>query len=371
MKTINKVTIPLFLAVMLLASCSGSWSAPTTIQTEVAETALSILGTMAVETQAAQSAPTASPTYNLTPTAIPGPYTVFPPNPDQQVYIDPDGWYAVNIPADMQPTDTPNYFLREGGFFETGYLPEMGYMSSALNVCTWLANIESEPEENSISWYSYYSPQPNLGCSVSTKEGDWDSIVYEIIENPAADPEHRFIYIITGRGYPWAEPIGITFSWLKPVYDLKPGPDLTPLSTEEAAFWENVSSMPSDISVTEYSLPPEAQAGPTEEILLGLVPEEALPDWATEQNTSISNKKPTVEEQLKSLGYELRGDITKGEGLQLFRNGRILFDHVTRVSNVYTFSTDSGPITAFIVKTRGTGGEHQHSFLIQNDAINV
>jgi hypothetical protein len=329
------------------------------------ETAVSVAWMEVSETQAA-IIPTATPTAPMS-TAIPDPYAAIPPSPDQQVYTDPEGWYSVNFPVDWKPTDKPNSFSGEGGFFETGYLPEMGYVSKATTVCTWLANIESKPEQSTINWMP--------PCSVSTKTDSGYNIDYVVYENPSTDPEHRFIYIKTGWSYSsYAYGSSVSFSWLKPVYETKFDPGIVPLSPEESNFWENTNPLPSNISVTEYALPAEAQVGPTEEddMLLHFVPDEFLPDWAVQKpNSSAPHKKPTIEEQLKPLGYELKGDVTMGDGRQLFRNGRLLFDHVVRVSNVYTFSTDSGSITAFIVNTIGTGGEFQHSFLIQNDAINV
>ncbi len=41
----------------------------------------------------------------------------------------------------------------------------------------------------------------------------------------------------------------------------------------------------------------------------------------------------------------------------LYRDGRILFDHVIHVSDVYKFKTEAGPITAFLVETIANGGD--------------
>ena len=67
-----------------------------------------------------------------------------------QIYTDPERRYAITFPADWKPTDKPNSFSGEDGFFETGYMPEMGYVTSDLTVLTWLANIESKPEQSVI-----------------------------------------------------------------------------------------------------------------------------------------------------------------------------------------------------------------------------
>ena len=351
MKTINKISL-FFFPIVVLASCNGFLSTPTT--SPEMETAIAKLWTEYAETQTA--IPTITPVFP-TPSAIPGPFTLIPPNPDQQVYIDPEGWYAVNFPADLKPTDKPNSFSLNGRFFETGYLPEMGYMPRAINICMWFANIVEKPAQSSVNW------MPPCSVSVSSESG-FGNTDYVVYENPGADPEHRFIYVKTGwtlsTGY-----VGSTFSWLKPISETRPESSFPPLSTEEASFWTKAIPLPANITVTEYNLPPEAQNPIERDRLFGFIPEEA---WPVITTVSL-NKKPTVQEQLTPFGYELKGDITKGEGLQLFRDGRLLFDHVRKVSNVYTFSTTNGPITAFVVDTFGTADEFQHSFLIQNDAI--
>jgi hypothetical protein len=243
----------------------------------------------------------------------------------------------------MKPTDKPNSFAYQGSLFETGYLPEMGYMSNAINVCTWLANLELKPEQSTVG-------VDRTSCSISTETNSRESINYTIHENPGVDPEHRFIYIKTLRGYPSYSYVWVTFSWLKPVSEIRPETNLTPLSPEEASFWENTATMPSNISVTEYALPPEAE----NKILLHFVPEEARQVWKAD--TSPTPHKTTLAE----IGYELNN-------MQLYRDGRLLFDLVTRVSNIYTVPTASGTIIAFIVEI-DLGREN---FLIQNDAITL
>jgi hypothetical protein len=121
------------------------------------------------------------------------------------------------------------------------------------------------------------------------------------------------------------------------------------------------------MSVTEYELPPGSDPRHQDDLLNGL-PEEALTYWR--KNSSklpVLTQTPTVEEQLKLLGYELIQ--TESGWKRLFRGGKVLFEDVIRVSEAYTFSTDSGPIHAFVVNTRGTGGNYENSFLVQNDAI--
>ncbi|MBI5965160.1 MAG: hypothetical protein HY863_16905 [Chloroflexi bacterium] len=378
MKIIRKAIFTMFLTATILTSCNGFMSPPRTSPTVAMETAMSFVRTEIAETQALLPTTTPLPSFlglYGSPTTIPDPHAFIPlptPNPDQQVYTDPEGWYSVYFPADMKPTEKPNLFSRSDGFFETGYLPEMGYMSRAINVCAWLANVESKPEESSIGWYPV-DIQSYPRCSVLTKTNEGHAIKYEIFENPAADPEHRFLYIKTGINYPGANQVGTTMAWLKPIYDTKFESVLKPLSPEETSLWENTALILHNASITEYALPPEAQVGPGEKMLVEFVPDDMLPDWAAYiANSPTSTPKPVIENQLKSLGYELRvvNSDPNNYKQQLFRDNRVLFDKIFRISDIYKFSTESGSITTFIVTTfNKIGYSDFNSYIIQNDVI--
>ena len=367
MKIITKAIIILLLFVILI-SCTNFTSTPAANPTavNVIETPTVLpTSTLPIEIQLALIAPTDI----SNPTAVPS------PAPDQEVYTDPYGWYTVFFPADMEPTDKPNVFSWMGDFFETGYLPEFGYMSNVINICAWVANIEFDPVLSSVDWGYIMSPtfQSEPRCSVSSKGSFGEIIQYDIFEIPAADPEHRFVYIKTswssfnaliGSKRPKA-----TLSWLKPITPRKES-TLVPLGEVELSLWKETAPLLEGASVTEYTLPPGSD--PSEHAqLLKEVPEEALPDWfRNRSNLLIPTNTPTVSEQLKPLGYEFR--VTSQNNpyrQQLLRDGRVLFDYVLSVSKLYKFSTDSGPIIAFTVNKAGTGGNYWDSFLIQNDAI--
>ncbi|HZM21288.1 MAG TPA: hypothetical protein VFC02_06065, partial [Anaerolineales bacterium] len=365
MKIIAKpITLPFLFA--LLVSCTSFALTPEVSRTDVMETRTALpTSTPFIEAQLAL----------ITPTDISNPTAVPSPAPDQQVYTDPYGWYSVFFPEDMQPTDQPTIFSWMGDFFETGYLPEMGYMSNVINVCAWLANIEFEPRQSAVDWGYMLSPtfQSEPRCSVSTKGISEEIIKYDIFEIPAADFEHRFVYIktswssfnaMTGNKRPSA-----SISWTKPITPRRES-TLAPLSDEELSLWKQAAPLLEDAIVTEYPLPPGFDPGEQSQLLKEL-PEEALPDWfRSRSNISVPTATLTVQEQLKPLGYERR-TVTTETGLplyyQLYRDGRLLFDYVHDVSEVHKYSTDS--VTVFTVNTMGTGGNYLNSFLIQNDAI--
>ena len=368
MKVIARATDTLLLFTSLI-SCTNFTSTPAANPTDVIETQTPLpASTVPVETQLAL----------ITPTDISNPTAVPTPTLDQQVYTDPAGWYSVFFPADMEPTDNPNVYSWMGDFFETGYLSELGYMSNVINVCAWLANIELEPGQSAVDWGAVFQAnfQSDPRCAVSSK-GISEEIKYDIFEIPAADAEHRFVYIkiswssynaMVGNKRPTA-----LLSWLKPITP-RQEPSLAPLSDAELSRWNETAPMLEGVSVTEYALPAGSDPGEQANLLREL-PENALPDWFTNRSTfPTATKTPTVEEQLNSLGYERRKVTTDiGTPLydQLYRDGRLLFDYVINVSEVHKYSTDSGPITTFTVNTAGTRGNYHDSFLILNDAIHA
>ena len=287
---------------------------------------------------------------------------IMTPKPDQQVYTDPDGGYAVNFPTALLPTNKENYFTDGSHSFETSYLPEMGTMSSGTNVCAWLANVAAEEPHNfTVHWMP--SGRGEV-CSISSKTDGTRQIHYEIYENPGADAAHRFAYVKTGW-YDTSIVPGWTFrtdfSWISPI-DAAP-----PVNPEiiEVPILQNVT-------VSEYPL--SAGSDPYQQMLVDSLPEEARPDWAGDR-CSDSQPLPTQDDKptLESLGYELKTemvDIPSGQypRTQLYRDGRLLFDYVYQVSDIYHFTTSEGPLVVFVVTTRSMDGQTK-AFLIQNDAV--
>lgn len=312
-----------------------------------------------IETQA----PTfpASPIVTVTPTPSVA-STTFPtsesivPVAGEQVYIDPAGQYAIKYPVEWKQTDKPNVFSGNEGYFETGYLPEMGFVSRGLNVCIWLANTNVEQEQKSVGLGDNYT-----ACSVESEI----SGSLEIYENPWADHEHRYIYLRRR----WTGLIPVTFWWLHPIDAEDVEFNAMTLRPEDESFWASVPSIPPEFSVTEIALPVDAD--PVEVDLMRLLPPELDP---TPQAGMISNPTPTpaVSEQLRPLGYELRSfqDAQGMQYQQLYRDGKILFDYVSYVSEVYRYTNDSGPITAFTIETRNHPSYFDvDRYVIQNHVI--
>lgn len=339
-RSLQALTSYLILA-MILSSC---------VQTGTTETPMPTFSFSPAQTATVTLVPTEAATAIPTSEAI-------APIAGEQVYVDPAGQYAIKYPTEWKATDKPGFFAGDGGFFETGYLPEMGFVSRGLNVCVWLANTNVEQEQKSVGLGDNYR-----ACSVeSTISGS-----LEIYENPWADYEHRYIYLRRR----WTGLIPVTFWWLKPIYEKEVEFSAMTLRPEDESFWASVPAMPPEFSVAEIALPVDAD--PADADLLRFVPPEALP---TQRESMISNPTatPTVSEQLRSLGYELK-TFQDSQGIQyqqLYRDGRILFDYVSYVSDVYRYPGDSAPITAFTIETRNHPSYFDvDRYVIQNDAIN-
>lgn len=346
MKTNIKRLIFIFVAIAITA-CAGK---PGAQETAVMETAFAFVQTASAKTQVAQTSPIPTPTLEIL-TAIPGTpglFEVIPPKPNEQVYVDPAGWYMIYFPNDwLLIPDQPNFFYGREGSIETGYFPEMGYVSRDITVCVWLANVKLVPQKSSINW----EPRDLSNCSVETKESSLLPSKYYVIENPQADPDHRFIYVKTKGSGGW------NFTWTQEINFNKFDPRLFAERMEDIIFWGNLPPRPSNISFTEKALPP------------GIDPVQVMipQDLRIERTFSFDEDIPSKELSIADLGYEIRGSFQDEDLPRLFRDNRPLFDRVINVSKVYTFSTATGQINAFTVDIAGTS--NFDGLLIQNDII--
>lgn len=364
-----KLMLLVFITGILLTSCDTFSLAPRTSPTIAMETAMSFVQTEIAKTTTPTETPVPPTEIPFgSPTAIPGPNDfILPvtPRPNQQVYVDPEGWYLIYFPADMKPAEKENLFSSSSGTLETGYLADMGYMSHVTHVCAWVANVEFASMDSTINWSFRENETPN--CTVLTKTLIERNIKIEIFENPAADPEHRFVYLRTSEQSLAITKIVAFLQWQKNIQGSEFVDILKPFSQKEMLTWRHAGLIEKDFSVEEYLLPAEAQVGPRKVVLSKFVPKKMLPDWDSfEADLPVSTPVPALEDRLKSLGYELRTSSPDSSNYnrQLFRDGRILFDNVYGISGIYDFQSEAGPITTFTVTTMDW-----NSYIIQNDII--
>ena len=99
------------------------------------------------ETLSAQPSATQFPTSTSTPIPQPSVTPTIQPTAlpmDEPLFRDSQGWYSLKIPQGWKPTGRPGAFSGADGFFETGYLPNQMFVPNSLDVCQWLANIETK-----------------------------------------------------------------------------------------------------------------------------------------------------------------------------------------------------------------------------------
>ena len=352
MQNIQK-TIWLILTI-LLSSCVQSTTPQIVPSVTIASTASS--------TQVPSLVSTATPTYpplvsNLV-TVTPTYFAPMPTESYQQVYIDPACWFSVNLPANWESTSV-NVFSGEDGFFETGYLPQMMYMPHTHSVCDWLANINTNSVYGVFFSPSLYLNHNANACMLKSMPDITPANAQAIIENPNVNAERRFFYIKTDAEH--FDEIIETFAWLRPAerkqeLEFK----LMPVRPEDTIFWENAVLLSSKFLVKEYALPPELQNESPYSMAFSRFKPIDVPTME-----SKINDKPSINEQLKTYGYEVRIDPNGITSPQLYKDGNILFDNISLVQKgVYTFSTSTKPIFAFIVDARKKG-----CYLIQNDEL--
>lgn len=306
----------------------------------------------------------------LTPTSlVPKPTPIdapIAPNADQQIYHDPDGWFSLNLPAAWK-TQSANAFSGENGFFEARYLPEMMFMQQPVNVCQWLANIDSKATYSvALNFDNPVGPWSGLPdpCTLTTLPGISPATVQLIIENPQADYEHRFLSLKADAEHFFQ--IESTFFWSRRIgagqKSILPAPPLRPA---DASFWENTTPLFTKFTIREYALFPDGTYSPFERTFLEYIPAEAPRVSSQKENeVSIADNRDSVDEQLKIHGYELKTDPTRKTYPQLYKDGSLLLDKVANIHTVYTFSTSVKPIMAFAVQTADS-----MCYLVQNATL--
>lgn len=361
MRQIIQVVGCMFL-MMLLNSCTQA-AATTTIPSI----------TTAISTA---SPVTATPLPIPTNTPTPISFEPIATQADEQVYINPEGWYSVNIPSDWQEK-SPGLFAGENGFFETGYLPEMMFMQHPTNICHWLANIDSK-STYFVRAPTYLSKKAN-NCTLTTLPEITPASVQAIIENPSADYEDRFFYIKTDTEH--YDEIRSSFAWLQPMDpDAESAFPTASLSSEDISFWENTVPVPSGFSITEYELSEEAQkADPSEKIFLEFIPPEARLENRNQGNTSsyTPDTWESVNDEINPFGYELKP--TENDSLfsqyRLYRENVLVLDNIYRLPSINCFSTPEVEKIIFIVFTVKDPNQsplvlgNVVSYLVQNDSI--
>lgn len=287
---------------------------------------------------------------------------------NKQVYVDPAGWYSVSVPGEWQDMDQQNAFFGSDGFFETGYLPEMMVIQNVVDVCQWIANIDTQ------NTYSVSLADLPSSCKLTPLQEINYPVKQAIIENPSADWTQRFLYIKTDTDH-FAE-IMDTFTWLKPVDVIaKPEYRTAPSRSTDTTYLENTTTLPAEISIAEYPLPEEVQNGNPSEIVFshhlppGTALEELQPGTAW-----VPDTWKDVNRVISPFGYALQS-TSQVDIYELYQDGVLIFDHIDGLPKVYHFETSAGEMITFIVRTLRDPELSRYApgnatrYLIQNESI--
>jgi len=311
-----------------------------------------------VEATISETTPTYSQTIIATASLRPEDTIIPTPKPEEQSYVDLEGWFSVIFPGDYQPTELENRFTKGSSYLEFGFLSELGHVAGINTTCAWLANIIAEDPQNWVVDWSLGGEN----CTARTAEGVYRQIRFDVFYHPGADPDHRYAYVKST----WSDcPVRPQFSWLKPK-NQKYIPELLPIDSKLFSEWEKIAPILEGVTIQEYSL--AEGSNPYREMLVSSLPEEAKPYWARDSyipSTPHRTAAPPSENILESLGYELIHPYGINNYGQLFRDGRVLFDSVYKTIS-HRFETNSGTITAIEVVLEYGGNK---AYLILNDVI--
>lgn len=136
--------------------------------------------------------PVSSHTMWATASVLPDEIIVPEPGPEEQVYTDPEGWFSVIYPGDLEPTNLENRFSKDNRSIEFGYLPDLGNVAGIDNVCAWIANVyEEDPENWIVDWFDRSD-----NCSLKTKEELPRQIKHQGISFHIQETQGYFLQVI-------------------------------------------------------------------------------------------------------------------------------------------------------------------------------
>ena len=315
--------------------------------------------------------PTSTPAYLATATLATPPFQ-FPTQPDEKIFIDPEGWFSFIFPIEWTRKAESSYAGNDG-FFEVSYLPEYAFVPDVLTVCEWLANIYT-PNLYTISWMGTAEMG---GCQLLSRPEISPATTCAVAENPSADFAHRFFYVKTDNAH--FGRITSTFRWLRPVEEKKK-PDFSQaeLRPEDIDFWSNTILLPSNFSLSEYALALEYQnEDPSKKLFLNFVPPEALPTPSSSHQSHSPATVESVNQSLSKYDYELKQVVDIEYLYDLYQNGTRVLRNIYRLPEIYEFQTDDGKKLIFFAHTLIDPKQSPYtegnmvSYLIQDETISV
>ena len=204
---------------------------------------------------------TYTPTVQILPTATlsPSPTPRPSPTPGKQVYLDPEGRYQVELPADWQPGAQPGMFSGPDGYFQAGDLAEMGFISRAYQVCMRLVQAMAEPAAALMLPFS----DKIDSCQVVPIPNQNPRWARAVIKAPGMPPEKRYFYFESDGAH--ARVVLASFKMLLPANldDINAFPS-GPLRSADQAFWNTPREPAAGLPLSETRLTVLAGGSPGE-----------------------------------------------------------------------------------------------------------
>jgi hypothetical protein len=150
------------------------------------------------------------------------PQTHYTAKPSSQLFEAPGGWFTLELPAAWKSDQQNSSFSGQSGFFKMAYLPEMGYMRWATQVCERLAYTTLK------GWrVRLYEVKGTGSCILFGKIPQDPGISRVIVKIPDAPPEQRFFSLEADAGHMDTIANSIKFtkaSTQREVFDYQGGP---------------------------------------------------------------------------------------------------------------------------------------------------
>jgi hypothetical protein len=250
--------------------------------------------------------------------------------PGKQLYIDPDGRYQVELPADWHSGDQAGTYAGPNGYFRAGSLPEMGFYSRADEVCMRLVQTLGEPAAPQLLMLSSTIDSCQV-VPLPYQSAPWARIV---IRAPGMPPEKRYFYFETDAGHNAA--IVASLKMLVPIsrddFYAFPSGLLRPA---DQVFWDIPRQPAPGITLTETRLAAPASDNPAKnDQFPSYVPRELwLASWGPNP-AATPDPLIAANQVLARFGFELRQTPTDENGpYVLYQAGKRLREQITSREN--------------------------------------
>ena len=247
--------------------------------------------------------------------------------PTSQLFDAPGGWFTLQLPATWTFDPQSSSYTGTDGYFKMAYLPEVGYMRWATQVCDRLAYTSMKGWRTSI-----YGIKGTGACVLFEKSNNDPGTRRVVIKIPKAPPDQRFFYLEAN-----SEKIESITSTFKFIDLITPSENSNyvggPLRPEDVTFWAKTGEFPAGMGMIESTQLISVSKKSVGDALLSTSHRRIVPfentNWRVEPTPSAAPPIPTP--IIEDFGYHLTQTGHDSEGrttYKLYKGEEVLVQNV-------------------------------------------